>query len=91
MRNGDFHSSIFCPGGNIGAFFKGDSLKSYTNSQIIYLIDEYVHSARNRAILKRRLIDGICFEPLAEEFELSVRQVKNIVYKEEQHIFPKLP
>lgn len=50
-----------------------------------------MHSARNRAILKRRLIDGICFEPLAEEFELSVRQVKNIVYKEEQHIFPKLP
>ena len=36
---------------------------------------------RNRAILERRLIDGIFFEPLAEEFDLSVRQVKNIVYK----------
>jgi len=55
----------------------------YSNSEIEKVIDEYVHSARNRAILKRRLIDGICFEPLAEEFELSVRQVKNIVYKEE--------
>lgn len=63
----------------------------YSNSDIEKVIDEYVHSARNRAILKRRLIDGICFEPLAEEFELSVRQVKNIVYKEEQHIFSKLP
>lgn len=63
----------------------------YSNSEIEKVIDEYVHNARNRAILKRRLIDGICFEPLAEEFELSVRQVKNIVYKEEQHIFPKLP
>lgn len=66
-------------------------MRDYTNSEICEIIDEYVHSARNRAILKRRLIDGICFEPLAEEFELSVRQVKNIVYKEEQHIFPKLP
>ena len=62
----------------------------YSNSEIEKAIDEYVHSERNRAILKRRLIDGICFEPLAEEFDLSVRQVKNIVYKEEQHIFAKL-
>ena len=62
----------------------------YSNSEIEKAIDEYVHNQRNRAILKRRLIDGICFEPLAEEFDLSVRQVKNIVYKEEQHIFAKL-
>lgn len=45
------------------------------------------HSERNRAILRRRLLDGICYEPLAEEFGLSVRQVKNIVYKGENIIF----
>lgn len=45
------------------------------------LIDEYIFKERDRQILKRRLLDGICFEPLAEEFNLSVRQVKNIVYK----------
>lgn len=56
-------------------------MKEYTNSQIAYLIDEYIHSERDRAILKRRLIDGICYEKLAEEFDLSVRHVKNIVYK----------
>ena len=44
----------------------------YTNSQIAALIDEHIHSQRDRAILKRRLIDGICYEPLAEEFDLSV-------------------
>lgn len=53
----------------------------YTNSQMSNLIDEYVHSKRDRDIMKRRYIDGICFEPLAEEFTLSVRQVKNIVHK----------
>ena len=53
----------------------------YTNSQIKAVIDEYIHSERDRNILKRRLVDGIYFEPLAEEFDLSVRQVKNIVYK----------
>ena len=36
-------------------------MNSYTNSQIRALIDEYIHSERDRAILKRRFIDGICF------------------------------
>ena len=59
----------------------------YTNSQITAIIDEYIHNERDRAILKRRFIDGICYEPLAEEFDLSVRQVKNIIYKHEQILF----
>ena len=45
---------------------------------------------RNRKILRRRLIDGICYEPLAEEFDMSVRQIKNIVYKSEEIIFRHL-
>lgn len=59
----------------------------YTNSQIEYIIDERISNERNRRILKRRLIDGVCFEPLAEEFDLSVRQVQNIVYKGQEKIF----
>ena len=62
----------------------------YTNSQISHAIDEYIHSERDRAILKRRLIDGICYEPLAEEFGLSVRQVKSIVYKSQNKLFVHL-
>lgn len=57
------------------------------NSERRRLIDEYVHSERDRELMKRRLVDGICFEPLAEEFDLSVRQVKNIVYRCEDTIF----
>ena len=55
--------------------------KSYTNSQIAALIDEYIHSERDRKILKDRYINGICFEHLAEKYELSVRQTKNIIYQ----------
>lgn len=62
---------------------KGKELESLSNTDIRRLIDEYIHNKRDREILKRRLTDGICYEPLAEEFELSVRQVKNIVYKGE--------
>ena len=58
-----------------------------SRSEISALIDEWIFSERDRKILKRRLLDGICFEPLAEEFDLSVRQVKNIVYKSEDRLF----
>lgn len=62
----------------------------YTNSHIENIINEYIHSERDRAILKRRFIDGIHFEPLAEEFDLSVRRTKSIVHKHEKIIFEKL-
>lgn len=65
-------------------------MKEYTNSQIAALIDDYIHSARDREILKARLIDGICFEPLAEMFDLSVRQVKRIVYKNQNILFSQI-
>lgn len=50
-------------------------------------IDEWVHNERNRNILKRRLIDGILFERLAEEFDMSAQQIKNIVRKGTDTIF----
>lgn len=56
-------------------------MREYTNSQMMVLIDEHIHSERDRKILKRRLIDGICYEPLADEFGLTDRQIKSIVYK----------
>lgn len=59
-------------------------------SEWVELIDQWVFSERDRAILKRRLLDGICFEPLAEEFDMSVRQIKNIVYKEQTRLFSKI-
>lgn len=63
------------------------TIDNISASQISHLIDEWVLNERDRKILHRRLIDGICYEPLAEEFGLSVRQTKNIVYKGENKIF----
>jgi len=62
-------------------------LKEYTNSQISNLIDEYIHNERDRKILKRRLCDGILYEQLAEEFDLSVQRVKAIIYKGQEKLF----
>lgn len=51
------------------------------------LIDEWIFSERDRQILKRRLLDGICYEPLAEEFDLSVQQTKSLIYKLQNKLF----
>ena len=67
-----------------------DNVKDYTNSQIEFLIDEYIHSDRDRALLKRRLIDGVVFETLAEEFGMSDRHVKRLVYKLQDKVFKYL-
>ena len=58
-----------------------------SRSEICRLIDEWILNERNRAILKRRLTDGVTYERLAEEFDMSVRQIKTIVYKSEQLLF----
>lgn len=66
------------------------NLSDVKNSDITNAIDEYIHSERDRKILKRRLIDGICYEPLADEMGMSVRQIKNIVSKAEARLFKHL-
>lgn len=69
---------------------KSVNLDDVSNSEIEKLINEWIHSERDRKILKRRIIDGICYEPLADEMDMSVRQIKNIVYKAEAKIFKHL-
>ena len=59
----------------------------YTNSQARELIREHIHSERDRRILERRLIDGVVFEKLAEEFSLSPKQIRNIVQKNKAIVF----
>lgn len=59
----------------------------YTNAQAREAIEQTIHSERDRRIMIRRMIDGICYEPLAEEFDMSVRQIKRIVKKHKNTIF----
>lgn len=51
------------------------------------LIDEWIFSERDRHILKLRLLDGLTFEALAEVVGMSVRQIKNIVYRRERQLY----
>ena len=64
--------------------------EGYSRSTVSAAIDEWIFNERDRAILKRRLLDGICYEPLAEEFGLPVDRIKQIVYKSEAKLFKRL-
>ncbi len=57
------------------------------------LIDEWVvgrNAERNRKMLKRRLLDGITYERLAEEFDMSTQNVCSIIYKCQDKVFRHL-
>lgn len=61
-----------------------------SNSEVCYLIDQWIRNERDRAILKDRLINGLTYERLAEKHDMSVRQTKNIVYKATEKLVSRL-
>lgn len=60
-------------------------------SEYEHIIDEWVFDEKARAIIKRRLLDGITYDSLSVEFNMSVRQIQNIVYKTEKIVFKHVP
>ena len=64
--------------------------ENYSRSTVSAAIDEWIFNERDRAILKRRLLDGIYYEPLAEEFGLSVDRIKQIIRSSESKLFKHL-
>ena len=73
---------------------KGQKMKAeetgLSRTELSDLIDEWIFNERDRAILKRRMLDGVTYEPLADEFDMSVSQIKRIVYKTEEKLFARL-
>ena len=52
-----------------------------SRSELQYLIDQWILNERHRLILADRLFNGTTYERLAEKYDISTQQVKNIVYK----------
>lgn len=59
-------------------------------SQIERTIDEWIFNERDRLILKRRYLDGLTYERLAEEFDLSTQRIKSIVYRSREILLSHL-
>jgi DNA-directed RNA polymerase specialized sigma24 family protein len=70
----------------------------YTNSQIRTLIEEHVHSIRDRELLFLRFIDGLTYDQIANQYQrnhpenyISVDTVKRAIRKSESKLFAHLP
>lgn len=62
-------------------------LVNLANSELSNLIDEWIKNIKHRKIMKSRYIDGLTYAELAEAYELSIQQTKNIVYKQSTILF----
>ncbi len=58
-----------------------------TVRELTEIIEQRVFSERDRQILKRRWIDDISYDDLAEEFYLSVDRLKKIVKNHKEALF----
>lgn len=59
----------------------------YLNSLMGHVIDECIHSERDRALMKRRYIDGIMICELVDEFNLSEQGVRRVIDKHKSKVF----
>ena len=72
------------------------NLKEVSNEEIQKAIDSWIHSERDRIILKLRLIDGYGYQKISDylyekyEIEIGARQVGNRISASEQQLFKHL-
>jgi hypothetical protein len=56
-----------------------DEFNDVPNSKLRAMIDEWIHSSRERDMLKDHLIDGMTYEQMAEKYDISVRWMKHLM------------
>ena len=69
---------------------KNVELYDLSRSEWENLIDEWIFSERDRAMLKRNLLDGRTYEQIAEQFDMSTRQVARLIPKLQEKLFKRI-
>lgn len=54
------------------------------------LIDRWIFNEEHRSMLKRNLLDGKTYEQLADEFQMSSRQVASLIPKLQNQLFKRI-
>ena len=71
-----------------------ERIKQYTYPELEESIDKWIvcirHADRNRQILKLSMLDGVTYERIAEKYNLTPRQVANIIYRCRNMLFKHL-
>ena len=67
-----------------------EPFRAIPNDLIATTIDRWIKGARNREIMKDRLIDVMTYETIAEKYDLSPRYVKALIYRLENEVYDRL-
>lgn len=69
-------------------------IRDCSRTELETAIDEWIinhrNAERNRELMKKHMIDGVSFEALAEEYDMSVRGVQYAIYRCQEIIFRHL-
>ena len=64
-----------------------DTPKFYSNFRLREIVEEYIHSERDRQVLIEKYCNKKTIGQLAGQFYLSETSIKNIIYKGAEIIF----
>lgn len=64
---------------------------SIPRDEVEFYIDQWCFNEKYRHILKRRFLDGLTFDELAEEFDMSPRHIQKIVKEEGDIVLLHVP
>ena len=59
----------------------------YSNFRLREIVEEFIHSERDRRILIRKYCDKRTIDQLAEEFQMSTSQIKRIITRDGNTVF----
>ena len=57
------------------------NLDGLSTNQIEELIKEWIHSRRDRELMRLKFLEGLSYEEVADNVKLSVTQTKTIAYR----------
>ena len=61
--------------------------KLWSNYRLREIVEEFIHSERDRRILLRKYCDKRTIDQLAEEFQMSTSQIKRIITRDGEIVF----
>ena len=53
----------------------------YSNHRVREVVEEFIHSARDRALILDNMVDGLSYDELAGKYSMSYEGVKHVMKK----------
>lgn len=55
--------------------------EDYSNHRVREVIDEYIHSSRDRALILDNMVDGLSYDELAGKYQIAYESVRDVMRK----------